>query len=112
MGMKRDQANHLIPLGLKEGHSSCLALSTPRPQHWCPSSDSPSLLHRALLNGHFASQGPLGVGDTFTGKTRLPGAWRGVGRGRGDGTLAEGTVNHDEKNLLMKSVMVAKEKNR
>ena len=44
-----------------------------------------------------ASQGPLGVGDTFTGKTRLPGAWRGVGRGRGDGTLAEGTVNHDEK---------------
>ena len=35
-----------------------------------------------------------------------------VGRGHGDGTLAEGTVNHDEKNLLMKSVMVAKEKNR
>ena len=34
------------------------------------------------------------------------------GRGRGDGTLAEGTANHDEKNLLMKSVMVAKEKNR
>lgn len=64
-----------------------------------------------------ASQGLLDVGDTTTGKTRLPGACRGQrgvsgAEGRGDGTLVEGTVNRDEKNLLMKSVIVAKEKNR